>query len=43
MHFSGPGSAATARGNIEIIDVDGPAEDLVRVRAGSSGRDAAGR
>jgi hypothetical protein len=33
--------ASYSRGNIEIIDVDGPAEDLVRVRAGSSGRDAA--
>jgi hypothetical protein len=33
--------ASYSRGNIEIIDVDGPAEDLVRVRAGRSGRDAA--
>ena len=26
--------ASYSRGNIEIIDVDGPAEDLVRVRPG---------
>jgi len=27
--------ASYSRGNIEIIDVDGPAEDLVRVRRGA--------
>ena len=28
--------ASYSRGNIEIIDVDGPAEDLVRVRPGTA-------
>jgi hypothetical protein len=28
--------AGYSRGNIEIINVDGPAEDLVRVRRGAS-------
>ena len=34
MHFSGPGLASYSRGQIEIIDVDGPAEDPVRVLPG---------
>ena len=36
MYFSGVRLASYSRGNIEIIDVDGPAEDLVRVRPGTA-------
>jgi hypothetical protein len=32
--FSGPVSPATEVGEIDIVDVDGPAEDLVRMFPG---------